>query len=38
MAGERARLFGGDRADRLRLAALGDLAGDFLEGVLAARR
>ena len=25
-------LLGADRADRLRLAALGDLAGDFLEG------
>ena len=32
VAGERRRLFGADRADRLRLAALGDLAGDFLEG------
>ena len=29
------RLFAADRADRLRLAALGDLAGDFLEGVAA---
>ena len=35
VAGERCRLFGADRADRLRLAALGDLAGDFLEGVAA---
>ena len=38
VAGERGGLFGGDRADRLRLAALGDLAGDFLEGVPAACR
>ncbi len=35
VAGEGARLLGADRADRLRLAALGDLAGDVLEGVLA---
>ena len=35
VARERRRLFAADRADRLRLAALGDLAGDFLEGVAA---
>ena len=35
VAGERRGLFAGDRPDRLRLPALGDLAGDFLEGVAA---
>ena len=38
VAGERRGLFAADRADRLRLAALGDLAGDFVEGVAARRR
>src|SRR5262249_10175722 len=35
VAGERRRLFRGDRADRLFLAALGDLTGGFVEGVFA---
>ena len=35
VAGEGGGLFGADRADRLRLAALGDLAGDFVEGACA---
>src|SRR5262249_25603451 len=32
VTGEGRRLFGRDRADRLRLAALGDPPGDFVEG------
>ena len=38
VAGERFGFFAADRADRLRLAALGDLAGDVLEGLAPARR
>lgn len=30
---ERRRFFAADRADRARLAALGDLTGDFVEGI-----
>ena len=38
VAGERFGFFGAGQADRLRLAALGDRAGDVLESLAAARR
>ena len=38
VARERCRLFAADRADRRRLAALGDPAGDFLEAPRGPRR
>ena len=38
VAGERCGFFAAGRADRLRLAALGDLPGDVLEGFAARSR